>query len=1161
MSNPATRLSKIVGAQRPKGQRWHGIVGDFNGNVEVSGKPGYVYVRIPKGSGFELGEFPGKVTTSGMAVTIEHDPLTGQQVVVDSDPTAVAYSAGGSVTFDPQVFAIAPHADRHTLLGDDQVTIYSSQVAPLQITKSSADVRTLTIGAGAYTIRGSYYFKSAASSIDLDAYYPANGTKYVWVLISSAGVLSVQDDGATSYSAVLQPSIDHFAACLVALNAGYDFVLSDTVDARFIQTDKSASIADSKAVSAATLASAASSSASIADSKAGSAATLASTASSAASIADSKADVAITAASTASSAASLADSVADSAGTQASVASSAASLADSKSDSAATLANTASSAASLADSKSDSAATLATTASSAASIADSKAESATTLATTASSAASIADSKADSAVTIAAAASSAASNATASVAAASSKADSAGTQAATASSAASQATASIAAVDSKADSAATLANTASSEASNATASVAAASSKADSAATLATAADSKAESATTIANTASSAASVADSKAVSAAAVSPTGTGADTRLTYWTGNTTVGSDANLTWDATRLTAQIADAATNTLVYPIRVQHVTTDTAAANFGSGIEFYLEDASGNAQFAGSLGVRWTVATDGDEVSRFEGWTMYGGTEYLVMCVVGPGSASNNGNARGVGAIEFQSVRSGATQVASGVQSTIVGGSVQTASGTGATVVGGGTNVASGSSSTIVGGGFSTASGSSATVIGGYGCTAAGDYGIAAGRRAIMAAAHDGAFLFADGTDADFNSVAANEFALRARGGFRHAYDDAYYWTARITSAGLVTFDITHAAETPTFTFTHGVIVPSPITIGTKTLALSANLTLAGADGKTLTLTTDLTNNGAAGTITWGGAYALTVPATGTVAVGAGTCTVSTANNTATATHTHAITSSAAPGAAASLLATTATGLLTLQNLNTVDTVFIGDTANAKCALGLTINQGANDDEALALKSSDIAHGITDQAETDTFCRLAKYSATDGGVSILGLTETNLAIQFEGSVTTEDATRSTAAVGAVSIRGALKSGTGVGVMSADKNILVIRSKSTTRFIFDSDGDSFEDGTGWTAFDDKDDAALLDLANEAMVRDPIKGEFWSWVAENAPELERLNLIVFNRDGHHFINRSKMQELLVGAVRQLSGRLDRYELALRGLGTDSKQLN
>jgi hypothetical protein len=58
-------------------------------------------------------------------------------------------------------------------------------------------------------------------------------------------------------------------------------------------------------------------------------------------------------------------------------------------------------------------------------------------------------------------------------------------------------------------------------------------------------------------------------------------------------------------------------------------------------------------------------------------------------------------------------------------------------------------------------------------ATIPGGSDNTAAGDYSFAAGRRAQ--ANHSGTFVWADSTDADFASTAANQFAIRASGGVR--------------------------------------------------------------------------------------------------------------------------------------------------------------------------------------------------------------------------------------------------------------------------------------------------------------------------------------------------------------------------------------------------
>jgi hypothetical protein len=78
--------------------------------------------------------------------------------------------------------------------------------------------------------------------------------------------------------------------------------------------------------------------------------------------------------------------------------------------------------------------------------------------------------------------------------------------------------------------------------------------------------------------------------------------------------------------------------------------------------------------------------------------------------------------GDPRGLHAVDLQSARLAATQVASGNYSVIGGGASNTASATAATVGGGASNTASGSWATVDGGGDNTASGSWATVGGGW-------------------------------------------------------------------------------------------------------------------------------------------------------------------------------------------------------------------------------------------------------------------------------------------------------------------------------------------------------------------------------------------------------------------------------------------------------
>jgi hypothetical protein len=74
-----------------------------------------------------------------------------------------------------------------------------------------------------------------------------------------------------------------------------------------------------------------------------------------------------------------------------------------------------------------------------------------------------------------------------------------------------------------------------------------------------------------------------------------------------------------------------------------------------------------------------------------------------------------------------------------------------------------------------------------------------------------------------------------------------------------------------------------------------------------------------------------------------------------------------------------------------------------FIGDVFNTDMTLGLTINQGANDDAILSLKSSDVSHADGD-FEADTYGQFQKKSATAGGLEIRGIAEGTPGLGFGG-------------------------------------------------------------------------------------------------------------------------------------------------------------
>jgi hypothetical protein len=192
-----------------------------------------------------------------------------------------------------------------------------------------------------------------------------------------------------------------------------------------------------------------------------------------------------------------------------------------------------------------------------------------------------------------------------------------------------------------------------------------------------------------------------------------------------------------------------------------------------------------------------------------------------------------------------------------ASGLGSFVGGGGFQsgfgaaagnTARGRLSVVSGGNGNEAAGDWATVGGGGDNIASGENASVPGGSLNVAGGSDSFAAGRRAQ--ALHDGAFVWADSTDAAFQSTAANQFCVRANGGvvlqgsgdgsapqltlLQTAID---YCRLRLGSSGFPSWDISsQPSATPELRFFNG----SANKMG---LDYNGNLTIGG----TLTQSSD--------------------------------------------------------------------------------------------------------------------------------------------------------------------------------------------------------------------------------------------------------------------------------------------------------------------------
>ena len=233
----------------------------------------------------------------------------------------------------------------------------------------------------------------------------------------------------------------------------------------------------------------------------------------------------------------------------------------------------------------------------------------------------------------------------------------------------------------------------------------------------------------------------------------------------------------------------------------------------------------------------------------------------------------------------------------------------------------------------------------------------------------------------------------------------------------------------------------------------------------------------------------------------------------------------------------------------------------VWINDTSNAAMTLGLTVQQGGNDNELFAGKSTDVTHGMTDNAEADTFFAVSKADAGAGGVQLTGFSSSNKAMVLAGYHTTEDFTHNAGSVGAIHITGGLRSGTAVVGMTAGSNILVVQNGSTTRFVMDADGQSYSDAaTTWTLYDEEDDVGLLNLLSAHLTRrdDPLRASFSGWLSQNRAILEEMHMVTFNdgpgQDGSIFLNESRLAMLHTGAIRQLGAKLSRCERAIMAAG-------
>ena len=231
----------------------------------------------------------------------------------------------------------------------------------------------------------------------------------------------------------------------------------------------------------------------------------------------------------------------------------------------------------------------------------------------------------------------------------------------------------------------------------------------------------------------------------------------------------------------------------------------------------------------------------------------------------------------------------------------------------------------------------------------------------------------------------------------------------------------------------------------------------------------------------------------------------------------------------------------------------------IYLNECANGTSSLGFTLNQGGNDDEILAFKSSDVAHGVTGLTETDTYAYFKKNNAPNGGLDIFAVNDTgSIAAGLIGIATANNSTKGGAGNGPIVLKVAFVDGTTTQSPSANDNLVAIKDhhSGSSKFIFDMDGDLHVDGSSsLSTFDDYCDVQLLTAAKAVHYPEchDFRKRFSGFIDDYAQVLHDNKVVTLNDDGHHFISYKGMMGLTIDSIRQLHGRIETLETQLTAL--------
>jgi hypothetical protein len=264
-----------------------------------------------------------------------------------------------------------------------------------------------------------------------------------------------------------------------------------------------------------------------------------------------------------------------------------------------------------------------------------------------------------------------------------------------------------------------------------------------------------------------------------------------------------------------------------------------------------------------------------------------------------------------------------------------------------------------------------------------------------------------------------------------------------------------------------------------------------------------------------------------------------------------------------------------TNGTAMYNVHEANGGFNIEFGDTSNGDGDHQMTLNNATKNNAQFHLKNGDVAHGMTDIMETDSFAKFGLYCGNSGGMLIEAVTDTDssctnaLVLRGYAEISTAKTTGGRAPI---SLQAAIRDGTAY-TMTSNMNMVVVQrpDNGQAQMIIDVEGDLYTDGphASYDAFCDAQLTRALTHTMQATVcTEPtvIKNRWDDFIRYNEQTLVDAGIlggpiIGVDPSERGLVNITQLQRLHNGAIWQLHTKIADQGEEIKELQGQLKALN